>query len=188
MSNELHTAIGRCKEGDSAAFKVIVDAFERRILSIAYSILGNTDEAMEVMQETFFRVYKNMSRIKNEAGFASFICKVASNYSIDLKRRRNGVHFSLDDSAELPAHVKLELSDSYSKPDRMVERDEMWAALRKAISGLPQKQQLTLVLHDVDGLSKAEIAKIMNCPQGTVRSNLHIARRKLQAQLREHYQ
>jgi len=185
MSSDLELAISRCKEGDTAAYEVIVKAFERRVLAIAYSILGNSDEAMEVMQETFFRVYKNIGRIKNQSGFASFILKVASNYSIDLKRKRANRHISLDDS-ELPVSVKLELSDVFSKPDRHVERNEMWAALRLAVSELPAKQQMTLVLHDIDGLSKSEIAKIMDCPQGTVRSNLHIARKKVQEKLREH--
>lgn len=186
MSSELQIAIGRCKDGDTAAFKVIVRAFERRVLSIAYSILGNSEEALEVMQETFFRVYKNLGRIKNEAGFARFVCKVAANYSIDVKRRRNGRHYSLDDEAELPASVNLQLSTGNTKPDSLVERNEMWQALKEAVANLPAKQQMTLVLHDIDGLSKAEIAKIMGCPQGTVRSNLHIARKKLQSQLKEY--
>jgi RNA polymerase sigma-70 factor (ECF subfamily) len=186
MSSELQIAISRCREGDTAAFKVIVKAFERRVLTIAYSILGNSEEALEVMQETFFRVYKNLGRIKNEAGFARFVCKVAANYSIDMKRRRNGRHYSLDDEAELPASVKLQLSLGSTEPDTVVERNEMWQALKKAVAGLPEKQRMTLVLHDIDGLPKAEIANIMGCPQGTVRSNLHIARKKLQSKLKEY--
>ena len=186
MSSELQIAIGRCKDGDTAAFKIIVRAFERRVLTIAYSILGNSEEALEVMQETFFRVYKNIGRIKNDAGFARFVCKVAANYSIDLRRRRDRRHYSLDDEAELPASVSLQLASSFAKPDSAVERSEMWAALKKAVAGLPDKQRMTLVLHDIDGLSKAEIARIMECPQGTVRSNLHIARKKLQSLLQEY--
>ncbi len=185
-SEELQIAISRCRDGDKAAFTIIVKAFERRVLSIAYSILGNSDEALEVMQETFFRVYKNLGRIKNEAGFGRFVCKVAANYSIDLKRRRNGRHYSLDDEAELPASVNLQLSRGSTKPDTVVERNEMWQALKIAVADLPNKQRTTLVLHDIDGLSKAEIAKIMDCPQGTVRSNLHIARKKLQSKLKEY--
>lgn len=186
MSSELEVAISRCRDGDKDAYTFIVKSFERRVLTIAYSILGNSDEALEVMQETFFRVYKNLGRIRNEAGFARFICKVAANYSIDLKRRRNGRHYSLDDEAELPASVKLTLSSGSTKPDSVVERKEMWEALKAAVDTLPKKQKMTLVLHDIDGLSKAEIAKIMECPQGTVRSNLHIARKKLQSQLKEY--
>jgi RNA polymerase sigma-70 factor (ECF subfamily) len=185
MSSELHDAISRCKNGDSAAFKVIVRAFERRVLAIAYSILGNSEEALEVMQETFYRVYKSLGRLKNEAGFASFVCKVATNYSIDVKRRRNGRHFSLDDEAELPASVRLQLSDHRMKPDTIVERNELWAALKHAVAGLPNRQRTTLILHDIDGLPKSEIGKIMGCPQGTVRSNLHIARKKLQEKLKD---
>lgn len=186
MSSELQVAISRCASGDTAAFKVIMRTFERRVLAIAYSILGNSEEALEVMQETFFRVYKNLGRIRNEAGFSRFVCKVAANYSIDVKRRRNGRHVSLDDEAELPASVSLQISDRRNRPDRVVERDELWGALKKAVSELPDKQRTTLVLHDIDGLPKAEIGKIMNCPQGTVRSNLHIARKKLQESLKEY--
>jgi RNA polymerase sigma-70 factor (ECF subfamily) len=186
MSSELQVAICRCKDGDTGAFKVIVRTFERRVLAIAYSILGNTEESLEVMQETFFRTFKNIARIKNEAGIARFICKVAANYSIDIKRRRHGRLISLDDEAELPASVIIQLADTRNKPDAQVERDELWRALRKAISELPDKQRMTLVLHDVDGLSKREIGQVMRCPQGTVRSNLHIARKKLKEKLKEY--
>jgi len=185
MSSELQVAIGRCKEGDQNAFKVIIKAFERRILAIAYSILGNSDEALEVMQETFFRVYKSIGRIKNEAGFSRFILKVATNYAIDVKRRRHGRQVSLDDEAVLPASVQIRLSDDRTKPDTILERNELWNALKAAVASLPDKQRTTLVLHDIDGLSKAEVGKIMDCPQGTVRSNLHIARKKVKAKLEE---
>ena len=186
MSSELRSAVDRCKSGDVAAFEIIMRAFERRVLVIAYSILGNSEEAMEVMQETFFRLFKNLGRIRSEAGFSRFICKIATNYAIDLRRRRKRQYVSLDDEAELPASVNLQLADSRTKPDRLIERNELWQALKEAVASLPEKQRTTLVLHDIENISKAEIGKIMGCPQGTVRSNLHIARKKLQAKLKEH--
>jgi RNA polymerase sigma-70 factor (ECF subfamily) len=147
-------------------------------------MLGNHTEADEVLQETFVRLVKNISRLRADANFSSFVFRIATNLCIDLIRKRQRKMVNIEEGEiEATGRYQLELSRSIPTPEQIHERKELLELINDAISQLPPKQQATIILHDIEGYSKEEIASIMECPQATVRSNLHIARSKVKKKL-----
>lgn len=166
-------------DGDHRAFGVIVDRFQKKIYSLAYQILKNHLDADEVVQETFVRVYKKRKELADVKYFTSFVLRVAANYSIDLLRKQKGHSGMAEDSTSLPGDIQLKLSQKVATPLDEYRNKRIMKEIRKALEQLPPKQRLTIILHDIEGYSKAEIARSLECPEATVRSNLHIARSKL---------
>ncbi len=178
--------VERFKAGDEKAFNELVRLFEKRIYAHAYQMVGNHTEADEVLQETFVRLVKNISRLKSDSNFPSFVFKIATNYCIDIIRKRQRKYVNVDDQEfEESGRFQLELSRSIPTPEDEQENKQLLELINAAIAELPPKQRATIVLHDVDGYSKEEIAQMMDCPQATVRSNLHIARSKVKQRLKE---
>ncbi len=185
MIENISELVERFKAGDEVAFNELLRIFEKRIYAHAYQMLGNHTEADEVLQETFVRVVKNISRLKVEANFTSFVFKIATNYCIDIIRKRQRKYVVLeDDEFEDSGRYQLELSRSIQTPEDEQENKQLLGLINAAIAELPPKQRATIILHDVDGYSKEEIAQMMDCPQATVRSNLHIARAKVKQRLK----
>ncbi|MCK4856566.1 MAG: sigma-70 family RNA polymerase sigma factor [candidate division Zixibacteria bacterium] len=184
MTEKIAELVERFKRGDESAFNELVRLFERRIYAHAYQMLGNHTEADDVLQETFVRLVKNIARLRTDANLPSFIFRIATNLCIDIIRKRQRREVNIDESdVEAARGYQLELSRRISTPEEETERRELMELITAAIAELPPKQQATIVLHDVEGYSKEEVADIMNCPQATVRSNLHIARSKVKRKL-----
>lgn len=184
VTEKIAELVERFKRGDESAFNELVRLFERRIYAHAYQMLGNHTEADDVLQETFVRLVKNIARLRTDANLPSFIFRIATNLCIDIIRKRQRREVNIDESdVEAARGYQLELSRRISTPEEETERRELMELITAAIAELPPKQQATIVLHDVEGYSKEEVADIMNCPQATVRSNLHIARSKVKRKL-----
>jgi RNA polymerase sigma-70 factor (ECF subfamily) len=171
--------------GDQQAFAELVNRFQKKIYTLAHHLLGNHLDADEVVQETFVRVYKKRKELRDVNYFSTFLVRIATNYAIDLLRKQKGHHAIAEDTSSLPGEVQLDLSRRVSTPSEAYEQKCLMEEIKRALDLLPPKQRMTAVLHDVEGYSKSEIAEIFNCPQATVRSNLHIARIKLRKILRQ---
>ncbi|UCD17530.1 MAG: sigma-70 family RNA polymerase sigma factor [Candidatus Zixiibacteriota bacterium] len=185
MSAELQDLVARFIEGDRKAFAELVRRYKKRIYSIAYRMLGNHLDADEVTQEAFVRIYRKRGDIKSASFFSSLLLRIATNYAIDLIRKKQKGYVFIDSDTVAAASIQLQLVDKKMSPDRMLENEELMDEIRRAIEKLPPRQRAAIVLHDVEGYSKSEVAAIMGCPQATVRSNLHIARSKLKKWLRK---
>jgi RNA polymerase sigma-70 factor (ECF subfamily) len=180
MNNQdISELVKKFLDGDHQAFALIVSRFQKKIYSLAYNMLKNHLDADEVVQETFVRVYKKRKELADVKYFTSFVIRIASNYSIDLLRKRKGHSGMADDSTSLPGDIQLKLSQKVATPLDEYRNKRIMKEIRKALEQLPPKQRLTAILHDIEGYSKAEIARSLDCPEATVRSNLHIARSKL---------
>lgn len=189
MSESVPELVSRFSGGDQAAFAELVRRYRSKIYYLAYRILGNHLDADEVVQETFVRVYKRQKEIANVRNFTAFIIRIATNYSIDLLRRQRGHTKGVDDPDALTPNVQMELSRKVRRPDDTYYDSVVMKEIYSALEKLPPRQKLTAILHDLEGYTKAEIAEALECPEATVRSNLHIARSKLkkilQKRLRE---
>ncbi len=179
MDLEIRDLVQRFTEGDHKAFAELVGRFKKKIYSVAYQMLGNHLDADEVTQEAFVRIYHRRDQLKNVDYFASFLMRIATNYAIDLIRWRQKGFVPIDDSQDTPGSINIELTDKSDRPDQLFENKALLERINEAIKELPPRQRATVILHDIEGYSKREIAGIMQCPQATVRSNLHIARTKL---------
>jgi len=180
MSSEsIPALVERFVQGDNSAFGELVTRFQKKVYFLAYQVLGNHLDADEVLQETFVRVYRKRKELSNVANFTSFVIRVASNYAIDLLRKRKGQATATEDLTDLPTSVQLDMSRRVRTPGEILNDKRLLEEIRRALNTLPPRQKLTAILHDVEGYSKPEIAEMLNCPEATVRSNLHIARTKL---------
>lgn len=178
MKNDVKELVERVAKGDRKAFAELVGRFKKKVYSVAYRMLGNHLDADEVTQETFVRIYERRYELKAVNYISSFIIRIATNYAIDLIRKRQKKFIAVDDLVFLP-DAQVELSKKIMGPDRTLENAEVLSKIREGILKLPPKQRITIVLHDLEGFTKPEIADALSCPQATVRSNLHIARTKL---------
>ncbi len=185
MEKTIPQIVEQFLDGNDSAFAELVSRYQKKIYSVAFQILGNHLDADEVVQETFVRVYKKRKDLHNVRYFTSFILRIATNYSIDLLRKRKGHTVMTDDSTSLPGHVQLDLSSKVATPSDDLRNKRLMNEILKALELLPTKQRLTAILHDIEGYTKAEIAETCGCPEATVRSNLHIARNKLKKILKQ---
>ena len=181
MVNEnIPELVERFKAGDEKAFNELVRIFEKRLYAHAYQMLGNHTEAGEILQETFVRLVKNIARLKSDSYFPSFIFKIATNCCIDIIRKRQRKYVDIsDDEFQDSGRYQLELSRTVPTPEQEHEDRQALELIKNAIARLPRKQRTTIILHDIEGFSKEEISKMLDCPQATVRSNLFIARSKV---------
>jgi RNA polymerase sigma-70 factor (ECF subfamily) len=183
MKVSIPELLRRVSADDSAAFAELVERFQERIYYTAYRMLGNHLDADEVVQETFVRVYRRREELANVTNIASFLIRIATNYAIDILRKRRGRSRVPEDPSSLPGEIQIELSRGVKTPAEQFKNKALMEEIWRAMAQLPPKQKITALLHDVEGYSKSEIAQILDCPEATVRSNLHIARRKLKRML-----
>ncbi len=166
-------------DGSDSAFAELVRRYQKKIYSLGYRILGSHLDADDVVQESFVRVFKRRAELRKVTNFTSFLIRIATNYAIDLLRKRRVQKEVSDDPASLPGESQLRLAGRTRKPDDLYQDKMIMKEIKSAISLLPPRQKMTVILHDLQGHSKSEISSIMECPEATVRSNLHIARNKL---------
>ena len=174
-------------EGDDQAFAELIGRFRRRIYGIAYRILGNHLDADEVVQETFVRIYKRRTELQKVSYFSTFLSRIATNYSIDLLRKKKNQSAVAEDTTSLPGEIQIDLARRVDTPGQVLENKRLMKEIEEALDKLPPRQKATIVLHDIEGHTKEEIAAIFGCPQATVRSNLHIARSKLRKLLKSRW-
>jgi len=178
--------VHRTQEGDPSAYDELVKRYMERIYALTYHMTSNHEVASDLAQEAFIKGYKYIHKFKGDSSFYTWIYRVAVNHTINhLKRNRSGYHVSLNDvDAGIendPDFIEATKSDP---PTRKVSLNELQNALNEAIQRLSEPHRMVVTLHDVEGLSHGEIAKIMKCSEGTVRSRLFYARQQLQKLLK----
>ncbi len=187
-------AIERSKNGDATAYKVLVDRYQGRAYRLALRVLRDDELARDACQEAFLKAYLNLGRFEGRSSFYTWLYRLVMNLCLDFKRRdRSNRYVDVPEPADLEriagseraADDALDFRSHTEAPDRAVERRELRMAMARAIGQLPDSARETLVLREVEGLSYAEIAQVLEIPKGTVMSRLHYARRKVQELLRE---
>ena len=165
--------VQKAKDGDLDAFGELVKKYQRKIYSLIYQMTFNHAEADDLSQEVFLKAYKALPKFKKKSSFYTWLYRIAVNLVINqLKRRRYEKKI-------------LEIRhDPRNSPQKIYERKEIHEKLKEAIAMLPVSLRTTLNLVVNHGLSHKEVAEIVGCSEGTVRSRLHYARRKMQHKLR----
>lgn len=177
--------ISLIKSGDKEAFTLLVKRYEKKILNILYLQLGNIPDLEDLAQEVFIKVFKNIGSFRGESQFYTWLYRIAMNISYDYKRKNREI-YSLDEPLkedEEDTFEKVLFDSSIEDPLSVIETEELKEKLRKFIKELPKEYQEVLVLREYEGLSYEEIAKILNCPIGTVESRLFRARKELKEKI-----
>lgn len=185
VSAEEKAIIERCKRGDLGAFNELVKKYEKQVYNFAYRLTGNYDDANDIAQEAFLRVYNAIGSFRGDASFTTWLFRITTNVFLDeRKRARAHPHTSLDEHVELEeSRVSRQIEDSAPTPDVVMEGKERGQILQDAIRSLPEYQRTVVTLYHTQQKSYEEIAEIMDQPIGTVKSRLNRARLALKEKL-----
>ncbi|HOZ21439.1 MAG TPA: sigma-70 family RNA polymerase sigma factor [bacterium] len=176
--------IQRFQEGDQYAFDLIVHRYKDALFNFTYRYLGNSQEAEDVVQETFLRIFRNRFAYRQIAKFSTWIYTIAGNLAkteLRKRKRRRQVYTSdmgFDDK-------EFEIVDTKADTEREVDSMLTEKLIQAAIDKLPERFRKVILLVDVQELSYEEVSKIMRVPLGTVKSRVNRARLKLQGMLQE---
>ncbi len=178
----------RARRGELAAYDALVRRYQERIYATVYHMTANHEDANDLAQETFIKAFQALRSFRGGSSFYTWIYRIAVNKTLNfLKQRKNRTQMSLDDldfNAEHDPDLVALVSEK--TPHREASLSELQEKLNVAMQKLSEPHRLVVALHDVQGLSHEEIAKIMDCNVGTVRSRLFYARQQLQAYLSDY--
>lgn len=168
--------VRRFKMGDESAFSSVVLKYKERLLLAAQSILGDENEAMDISQETFVKVYFNIKKFRGDSGLYTWMYRILYNLCISALRRKKIISFvSLDERENSKGYIS-KLPD----PGEEIERKEIRTAVNEALNELPLRQRTVFVMKQIDGLKHEEIANIIGITEGAVKASYFHAVKKLQ--------
>jgi RNA polymerase sigma factor (sigma-70 family) len=180
--------VARARHGDMSAYDDLVRRYQERIYATVYHMTSNHEDANDLAQEAFIKAYQALKSFKGGSSFYTWVYRIAVNKTINfLKQRKNRIHMSLNDldfNAENDPDLVALVSDK--TPRRDAGLAELQEKLNAAMQKLSDHHRLVVTLHDVQGMSHEEIAAIMDCNIGTVRSRLFYARQQLQGYLADY--
>lgn len=177
--------VQRAQKGDLAAYDDLVRRYQERVYATLYHMTSNHEDANDLAQEAFIKAYQAIKSFKGGSSFYTWVYRIAVNKTINfLKQRKNRMGMSLNDldfNAEKDPDLVALISDKTPRRDAALA--ELQQKLNEAMLKLSDQHRLVVTLHDVQGLAHEEIAEIMECNVGTVRSRLFYARQQLQGYL-----
>lgn len=178
---------GRSAKGDHRAFAELVKRHERRARVVAHGIVRDTEDARDVVQDAFIRVWNRIADFDGQASFSTWLYRIVYNLSIDVIRRRPKWQ-----AVELSEHVDLSSAPDDAKPWRSesdplsaIQSERLAATMQRCLVRLSLPHRTILVLRDVEGMTYDELSGVLEIPKGTVMSRLFHARHGMQALLRE---
>jgi len=177
------------KNGNVDALKFIMDLYQNNIFTTAYRMIGSYEDALEVTQDVFFNLFRYIKNFRGKSSLLTYIYRIALNMSKDrikaLSRRKNRLTFSIDEE-DAETKMKTELIDSNPGQDIKIQEKEFLNTLELKLGELSIEYKQVIVMRYVDELSYEEIADILNCSIGTVKSRLNRARSELKKRMRKY--
>ena len=177
----------KIQAGDKGAFEQLYWRYKDRVIGVVYNIVRNHQDTLEIVQEVFVRIYKNIHKYQVGTNLFTWIYRIAHNLAIDKYRHKKTareVEFDSDYQKNFSRPEDVLPPSLGINPERAFERTELREKMSAALGELSENQRSIIVLREVDGLSYEEIADVLDIPIGTVMSRIHYARLKLQTSLR----
>jgi RNA polymerase sigma-70 factor (ECF subfamily) len=181
--------IERAQRGDQAAFRALVERHQRRAFAIAMGLVHDENDARELVQDAFLRVYKGLGAFQGGSSFFTWLYRIVMNLAIDLMRKPGRRDLELqenqaaDEAAELPLVSRIDGAD----PIDVIRRREIAGRIQAALDALPAIHRGVILMREVEGMSYDEMAQAMGVSKGTIMSRLFHARQKLQRALADCY-
>lgn len=182
MSADDRALIDRSLAGDTAAFGRLVQRHQDRLYGTLVHLLGSSQDALDVAQETFVLAWQNLASFRGDSAFYSWLFRIAHNASVSFRRRDRRPVRSVDRSRDVHGDEPEDPRPA-NDPAHGMATDERRQAVQAALAELPDDYRTALVLKEMDGLSYEEISAVVGCPIGTVRSRIHRARTELKEKL-----
>jgi RNA polymerase sigma-70 factor (ECF subfamily) len=177
--------VRRTLEGDQEAYRALVSAYQNKVYGIAYGVIHNREDALDIAQEVFIKAFRKLRGFRGSSSFYTWLYRITINMAIDhARKKRHMVSVDYDDHIlDEPPPDAGPQRPRQADPLETLERTELNETIMSAIMQLPTEQRATVVLRELEDLSYAEIAAVLGCSIGTVMSRLHYGRKKLRQKL-----
>jgi RNA polymerase sigma-70 factor, ECF subfamily len=189
-ADEDRELIGLAQRGDKAAFRRLVERHQRRAFAIAMGMVRDENDARELVQEAFLRVYRGLDTFQGSSSFFTWLYRIVTNLAIDLMRRPGRHDVVLDDkhaSPEESGHLPLVSRVDGADPLDVLHRRHLAVRIQSALDDLPPIHRSVILMREVEGMSYEEMAEAAGVSKGTIMSRLFHARRKMQRALADCY-
>jgi RNA polymerase sigma-70 factor (ECF subfamily) len=170
-----------CQNGDMAAFEQLFYKHQDRVYGVAYRMTNNEEDALDLTQEIFLKAYQKIDKFKFSSAFSTWLYRLAVNLCIDELRKRKRTANTMP--LEEVANTGMDTCATMDTPEDHVISQDRERQIWNAINSLKEKERAIIVLRDIEGLSYKEIAEVLKCSLGRVKSRLHEAREKLKTTL-----
>ena len=174
----------RVQQGDKKAFDLLVIKYQHKIVQLVNRYTKDPSEAQDVAQETFIKAYRALATFRGESAFYTWLYRIAintaKNFLMAKSRRSSNYEVDVQEAEQIENAPQLQ---GYDTPEQLLLNDEILRTVNNAIDELPEEMRLVITLREMEGMSYEEIAQIMDCPVGTVRSRLFRAREAIDNKL-----
>ena len=179
--------VSRAKNGDTRAFDALILKYGDKLFGLVYSMTSHKEDTHDLLQEIFAKAYHSLSKFRGSSSFYTWIYQIATNRTLNfLKKRKHRTSVSLDNpESSVQQDPALIDTNSNSNPQHQSAINELQIKLNEALMQLSESHRMVVTLFDIQSLSHKEIAAILNCSEGTVRSRLHYAHLQLQSALQD---
>lgn len=165
--------VERVQKGEKRAFDLLVKKYQHRVIALVTRFVRDRDEALDVTQDAFIKAYRALPNFRGDSAFYTWIYRIAintaKNYLVSNGRRPSSIGLDFDDVERLAEAADLR---DLASPENLAMRDELEKVVFQAMRDLPEDLRTAITLRELDGLSYEEIAEVMECPVGTVRSRI----------------
>ncbi len=177
--------LAKFKKGDQQAFELLVRKYKTTVFNTIYSVMGNAQEADDIAQEVFLKVYTKADSFKGESSFSTWLYRITVNRCVDeLRRRKNKIiSYEIEFNQEEKLKLKDVLASRENDITEKLRQKELQDIIQKAMNSLPEKYRIILTLKEIEGLSYKEISQIMKISLAKVKIWLFRARQKLKGKL-----
>lgn len=188
MDQEEQALIKEAQRGNVWAFESLIKKYDKRVTQLAYSLVNNSSDAEDIYQEVFIRVYKNLYRFRFKSEFWTWLCRIVVNYCINFRKKKSRTKFySVDvEKEDSNENWKVSLKDENNDPEDIVLNKELSNQIEMALDRLSSQQKTVFILRHYQGHKLKEIAKILNCTEGTIKNHLFRATQKMQILLKDY--
>jgi RNA polymerase sigma-70 factor (ECF subfamily) len=179
VSEDDREAVRRVQAGDTEAFEPLVEKYKRKVFRLAYQVLRDQEEALDVAQEAFVKAFRALPAFKGDSAFYTWLFRITMNVALDRKRQRATRAKSLGAEDVPPEEWERTATSTDPDPEDVATGAERRERIRKGLDSLSEHHRAIIILSDIEGLQYREIAEVLGIPMGTVMSRLHHARKRL---------
>lgn len=180
MFDKERKLIKKCVNGDLKAFDELIEKYEKTAYNIALRMLKNPEDAMDVSQEAFIKVFKSIKTFNFESAFSTWLYRIVTNTCLDFLRKRNPNVYSIDNPIQTDeGEIERDIPDESDSPEELLEKKLTKELVNNSINKLDENHRIVIILRDIQGFSYEEISNILDCSIGTVKSRINRARKNL---------
>ncbi len=180
MIDKERRLIKKCAKGNLEAFEELIEKYEKTAYNIALKMLKNQDDAMDISQEAFIKVFKSIKTFNFESSFSTWLYRIVTNTCLDFLRKKNNNVYSLDTPINTEdGEIQRDIPDTLNSPEEILDKQLTKELVHDSINKLDENHKAIIILRDIQGFSYEEISQILDCSLGTVKSRISRARNNL---------